>query len=214
MHFLHQRKTYLVISIVSAMFFIVLASLLYLGFGPAFKLNTFVYNLIISSQLAELSIFWRIITTFGSVVFLATLTIFTTLFFLLKRNSIDALIYVLGMSFGTAIVAFVKYLTAIERPDYVYAIEQTFSFPSGHTTLSVIFLVVTGYLYASNKSSQHKKLVIVAVIASSLMIAISRLMLGEHWLLDIVGGYLLGLSISSGIILFFTRRVPVDEAGV
>jgi undecaprenyl-diphosphatase len=178
---------------------------MWIGYEPLFELNQTFFLNTINSELSSYTTFWRIVTSLGGFVFLSVLTLFTATYFYFKKNITDALIYVLGMLGGLILVASIKHYTAIDRPDYIYAIEETFSFPSGHTALSVIFLIVSGYLYAVDKSSSYKKLVLSLTLALSILIATSRLFLGEHWVMDIVGGYLLGLAVSTSIILFFTR---------
>lgn len=205
MDYLHKRSTYIAISAVSFVFFTVLSYLMWIGFEPFYNLNQNFFLNIIEGELAQYMTFWRVVTSFGGFLFLSVLTLFTATYFYHKRNIADATIYAVGMLGGLFLVAALKYFTAVDRPDYVYAVEETFSFPSGHTALSAIFLIVTGYLYASQKTNSHKKIVLSITVLVSLLIAVSRLMLGEHWLLDVVGGYLLGLFFASFVILFFTR---------
>lgn len=205
MNFLHKRLTYICISALSLFLFVLLSYMMWISYEPAHNLNQNFFLSTIDTNISSYSTFWRIVTSFGGFVFLAVLTLFTSTYFFYKRNIVDALIYAVGMSGGLVLVGAIKHVTAVDRPDYIHAIEETFSFPSGHTALSVIFLIVTGYLYASNKTMQYKKVVLLLTLAASLLIAISRLMLGEHWILDVVGGYLLGLFFASSVILFFSR---------
>ena len=74
----------------------------------------------------------------------------------------------------------------------VYAV-NTFSFPSGHATISVAFYGFAGYLLIRFIRDWNKRvnlffLTIFIIIA----IGFSRLYLGEHYLSDVLSGYLVG----------------------
>jgi undecaprenyl-diphosphatase len=205
MDFLHKRSTYIVLSAVSFILFTILSYFVWIGYEPLQNINQDFFQSIINSQVADYRTFWRFVTSFGGFVLLTVLTFFTAIYFFYKKDITDALIYAVGMSSGLALVGIIKQITSVDRPGYIYAVEQTFSFPSGHTALSVIFLLVTGYLYTIGKTNTHKKLVLALALILSILIAASRLALGEHWIIDIIGGYLLGLFIATSVILFFTR---------
>jgi undecaprenyl-diphosphatase len=107
---------------------------------------------------------------------------------------------------GGLFVLIVKQLTASNRPSSIFAIEQSFSFPSGHTALAAIFAIVTGYYTIRDKRKGHKKPILAFVILYVLLIALSRLMLGEHWFIDILGGVLIALSWSTAVIFYFKSK--------
>ena len=71
--------------------------------------------------------------------------------------------------------------------------EFSYSFPSGHATMAVVFFGLLVYLFVNKKYKVHG-----IVVASLLMILIglSRIYLRVHWMTDVLGGFVLG-----GIIL-------------
>jgi len=79
------------------------------------------------------------------------------------------------------------------RPENALLLELSYSFPSGHATIAVVFFGLLVYLFVNKKYSVHG-----IVVASLLVILIglSRLYLRVHWLTDVLGGFVLG-----GIIL-------------
>jgi undecaprenyl-diphosphatase len=92
------------------------------------------------------------------------------------------------------IVTFIKNLTAIPRP--LGALAWGYSFPSGHTASYVVFWGTLIYwIHTSNKSKWLKDAVYVLGAVLILLVGYSRVYLGEHWIVDVVGGYILGIII-------------------
>ncbi|MBI4919864.1 LssY C-terminal domain-containing protein [Candidatus Azambacteria bacterium] len=79
------------------------------------------------------------------------------------------------------------------RPDASLYIEDTFSFPSGHSTIAVAFYGFLIYiLFRHIKKWKYKVNVLFFGIILILAIGLSRIYLGVHFLSDVWGGYLLG----------------------
>lgn len=89
------------------------------------------------------------------------------------------------------------------RPEIALYVENTFSFPSLHATLSIAFFGFVIYVLLRHIRKQKYKLITsFAGVTLILFIGLSRLYLGVHFLSDVLGGYLLGLFwLVAGIII-------------
>ena len=68
-----------------------------------------------------------------------------------------------------------------------------FSFPSGHVTESVAVYGMLSILLGSSTASWTKRVALGAgAVFICLLVGLSRLYLGVHWLTDVLGGYALG----------------------
>jgi undecaprenyl-diphosphatase len=88
-----------------------------------------------------------------------------------------------------------------ERPNfYRMVIEESFSFPSGHSMAALSLYGIISFLLWRHIPKQSGRIVLITVSAIFiLVIGISRIYLGVHYPSDIVGAYLI-----SGFWLMFT----------
>lgn len=148
----------------------------------------------------------RIITNIGSVVFSIIIIIITSIL-LYKYNKKDDLKYFLIIMIIGNITSFtLKLIIARNRPDILrLMIENTYSFPSGHTFITT--LLYGSILVLLNK--YYKKSYVLWTIYGILVMLImfTRIYLGVHYFSDTLGGFFLGI-----IFLFiFYKLVGCDK---
>jgi len=79
------------------------------------------------------------------------------------------------------------------RPDIAVYYESSYSFPSGHATIAVALYGFVSYLIIHFlKNTKQKVNILFFALVFILLIGLSRIYLGEHYLSDIYSGYLLG----------------------
>jgi undecaprenyl-diphosphatase len=85
-----------------------------------------------------------------------------------------------------------KYWIARARPDIEphLVVVKTWSFPSGHATSSMIFYLSLALAIAP---AGWRRIAAAVAILLSLLIGVSRVMLGVHWPSDVIGGWCFGL---------------------
>lgn len=96
---------------------------------------------------------------------------------------------------GILLNQLLKALFARPRPVFVdpIALEQTYSFPSGHSMLSLIaFGMVAFFLWRLIASRSGRILAVFAAVLLVILIGISRMALGVHYLSDVLGGFAAG----------------------
>ena len=135
----------------------------------------------------------KFITNFGGAIFLIILTI--TLFILIKNKKIGLSI-ILNLIVITGLNQILKYILQRPRPTEYRLIEETgFSFPSGHSMVSMAFygyLIYLIYKYVKNKDLKWISIVLLSILICS--IGISRIYLGVHYTSDVLGGFFISIS--------------------
>jgi len=148
---------------------------------------------------------FKAISFICSPKFMIVLNVLLFIFIILKKKY-KLLIIVLSSISSVIINNLVKIIVRRERPDYLRMVmEKSYSFPSGHAMISVLFF--GSIIYLVNKYNlKYKKLITFSLSTFVLLVGISRIYLGVHYLTDVVGGYLLGFIVLFLIIHLFERK--------
>lgn len=135
----------------------------------------------------------KFITNFGGAIFLVVLTVF--LFLVIKNKKIGLSIF-LNLVIVTGLNQLLKRILQRPRPTEYRIIEETgYSFPSGHSMISMAFygyLIYLIYKYVKNKYIKWISIVLLSILICS--IGISRIYLGVHYTSDVLGGFLISIS--------------------
>lgn len=157
------------------------------------KLDILGYGLIstiISENITPIAI---LITNFGGAITLIGLTI---IFLLVMKNKKMSFSILLNLVIVTFLNIFLKNIIQRPRPDDFRLINETgYSFPSGHSMISMAYY---GYLiYLIFKFVKNKKLkvfLITFLCILILTIGLSRIYLGVHYTSDVIAGFVLSVS--------------------
>lgn len=134
--------------------------------------------------------FMKIITLFGSVYVIVPCCII--LLFALK-NKKNKILMTSNLVIITLLNQLLKRVFRRLRPINGIISESGYSFPSGHSMVSMAFYGFLIYLlYKSN--FKYKNIFIGLLIVLILLIGISRIYLGVHYPTDVFGGFLLSIS--------------------
>lgn len=135
----------------------------------------------------------KFITNFGGAIFLITLTVI--LFILIKNKKIGLSIFS-NLVIITVLNQLLKRILQRSRPTEFRIIEETgYSFPSGHSMVSMAFygyLIYLIYKYVENRYVKWISIVLLSILICS--IGVSRIYLGVHYTSDVLGGFLVSIS--------------------
>jgi len=141
--------------------------------------------------------FFEKVTWFGNVPVLAAVTVGAGILLAGKGRRAELELLLLAV-IGTQILTLgLKQGFERERPFFPdpLATESSYSFPSGHSSLSLAVYGTLGYIAARHASTRRRQIGILAGAAGLvLLIGFSRLYLGVHYLSDVIAGFSLAIA--------------------
>ena len=142
---------------------------------------------VITSNLLQIKILGQtakiISTIFNDKILLLIMVLLSAFLFWIKEAK-KAIFIFFSAGFGGLILFIIKYTVQRVRP--LPEVFSGYSFPSGHSTIIVVFFL--SLLFIINKKEILSMLATFAIIA----VPISRVVLGAHFISDVVAGLLLG----------------------
>ena len=142
---------------------------------------------VITSNLLQIKILGQtakiISAIFNDKILLLIMVLLSAFLFWIKEVK-KAIFIFFSAGFGGLILFIIKYTIQRVRP--LPEVFSGYSFPSGHSTIIVVFFL--SLLFIINKKEILSMLATFAIIA----VPISRVVLGAHFLSDVVAGLLLG----------------------
>ena len=205
---------YLVISIGVLAAFIIFALLvspkLDIGFlRPLIDVDTEVFLQINKQHYAPLDQFMILITQFGRELVWPIVIVVLFMFGGATRKK-AALIMMLAMIVLIPIGMLSKEIVARPRPfipdtEVILAADSQFAYPSGHSLIVVAGATVSVAVLFRNSSWKMKAVSMTLAVEASI-VCFSRIYVGAHYPLDVLGGILLGIGISL-LFLSQTRRI-------
>lgn len=142
---------------------------------------------VITSNLLQIKILGQtakiISTIFNDKILLLIMVLLSAFLFWIKEAK-KAIFIFFSAGFGGLILFIIKYTVQRVRP--LPEVFSGYGFPSGHSTIIVVFFL--SLLFIINKKEILSMLATFAIIA----VPISRVVLGAHFLSDVIAGLLLG----------------------
>ena len=149
--------------------------------------------------------FFQVITLLGS--WLGLLVAFIIIF---RKRKLLAFYMVFTFIFASIVNFVIKNIVCRPRPfetyDFIinYGGEGGFSMPSGHSVcVAVLAIFICVYAFQTTKSKSLKSLTTIFSVLFALLVAFSRMVLGVHYLTDVIIGLLEGAIIASIMLLIY-----------
>ena len=129
----------------------------------------------------------------GETILVVIIAVILLLFLWIRQKNYRGMLFVvMTLAGGTTINNLIK--NYVERPRPEIADQLTsYSFPSGHSQMSVLYLLTLAYLFSEMTTSKKKK-TIAWIVATALFICIglSRIAESRHFATDVLAGWSLG----------------------
>ncbi len=135
----------------------------------------------------------KFITNFGGAIFIAVVAIFLAI--IIKNKKIGISIFV-NLVIITGLNQLLKRILHRPRPTEYRIIQETgYSFPSGHSMISMAFYGYLIYLIYKHVKNKYIKWISISLLSILIcLIGISRIYLGVHYTSDVLGGFLISIS--------------------
>ncbi len=203
---MNHNKILLSISFVTLSLFILLAFTYEHSFFQQF--DVFIVEHVPSVRAEWITSFMLFLALLGGTKVMAALTLILMIILVLWQKKWTAVLPPMLIMGGTALLNMtVKEWIGRARPEINYLIEQPgYSFPSGHTMAAVSFGGLCIYLiyhYVDRKMIRILSIVVALVLF--VLMGISRMYLGVHFLTDILGGTLFSITWIALAILILNR---------
>ena len=140
----------------------------------------------------------KVITWLGSATCLILLTF---ILFILIKNKKQGTLIGINLVIVTILNQLLKFILQRPRPTEFRIINETgYSFPSGHSMISMAFYGYLIYLIYKHMKNKYLKWILISILSVLiLMIGVSRIYLGVHYTSDVCAGFI----ISIGYLILF-----------
>lgn len=159
------------------------------------NIDSIVYDFIFSFNNTTLTNIFKIISLLASTKMVIIYNIIIVIVMIIRKSNKLVLVPI-ASSLSGFITYIIKIIVARERPGInPLVIEKTYSFPSGHAMISILFFGTLLYII-NRENYKYKKVFNIIIPIYILSVGISRIYLGVHYFSDCISGYLI-----AGIIL-------------
>lgn len=196
-----KRDFILIITLLSLFAFIVVL----LETGKIIKLENLVYAKMTEYMIPLFTVSFKIITNIGGpVIIIAICLVLNFLHTTRKKYGVPVVITVF-VSYILNII--LKNIFLRQRPNVLRLVTETsYSFPSGHSMINSAMYTMLILLLLKNSNKKVKTIILcISLVILFILIGISRIYLGVHYLGDVLAGWILGILVSFLIYLMFCK---------
>lgn len=154
---------------------------------------------VVAERVSLLTVLALSMTNMGSTFGLSTaLVLAVGVLRMLSGRWVASLQLAVTMAVSVSLTTVLKLAAARPRPPADLLLGRpasSFAFPSGHTLNSTVFFLLAGALLSPYLAGSRRVALWLGAAVTVALIGWSRVYLGYHWPTDVVGGWLLGLSV-------------------
>ncbi len=183
--------------------------------------NQYLALSILSLRHPWLDPFFIALTTLGDAWPMVLWATSVTCALVLQRNWYACALWIGFTSSANGLLHLFKYGFSWARPSLIETLPVSYAYPSGHTTMPLIFFGILLSFCLPGIRWRRQKATLTSVVVLALFVASSRIYLTVHWITDILGGILLAglvLALFYAVVLHFPFRriqpIPIVIASV
>ena len=197
-----------IIFIVAIILFITVTILLLAG--KIKELDEYINNLMLNIRNNSLTNIMIVITNIGSSYALIALSLL--LLFIIKKKRIPLAI-IINLISVTLISQLFKFIIQRDRPEgFNILVESGYSYPSGHSMVSMAYYGLIAYLiYKNVKNKVLKTILIITIFIGIILIGFSRLYLGMHYFSDVISGFFAAIAYLMVFIHYYKMIIKKED---
>jgi len=162
--------------------------------GRLINLDVWISQYVPQMQRQDLTEWIVMITNMNGVVGSVIVSLLVSAYLLYTKNRKALLFYWIAYLGGSVLFTGIKYSVERTRPLLKIINEQGLSFPSGHSTMSMVMALSLYFIFISKLESKTAQLfLLIATISWPVLIAFTRIYLNVHCFSDTLAGFSLGV---------------------
>lgn len=186
-----KNKKYIIIGLI--LLFAILS--IFVMLEKTINIDNMFYEFITLNRSNVTTNIYKILTFLGSTGFIIFLCVFFLVLFIFLKMKNHGIIISVVLIVSTLINNLLKIIFRRGRPEVLaLVIEDSYSFPSGHTMAAVSMYGILMYIVLKSNLNKVLKTILSSILGLiPVLVALSRVYLGAHYLTDVIGAFIVSI---------------------
>lgn len=153
-------------------------------------IDTFIHNLVLPLSSESADKLMKFFTFLGSTLFIISVAAIFLIICIIRKKWYVGVCSSVMIALSTLLNNVIKWCINRPRPVYMTVIENTTSYPSGHSMASMLLYGFFIYLIMKSNFKKTDKIIFSIILAVIILsVGFSRIYLGAHFITDVIGAY-------------------------